>query len=175
MKSFRTIVMLRCPVGALWSTMRDRLPELARDLSDIESVTELSRRKEGSSRTFIDNEWRVRYQLPAFARSFLGTSGLGWIDRNTWNDDTNTCDWTIEPFFMRDQISCSGRTVFGPAMGGQGSRVVLEGSLDLNEGFARMRLGAVTRPLSGVVETIVTTALPKNFRGVLEAAAKLAH
>lgn len=154
--------------------MRDRLPELASNLSDIESVTELGRRKEGANRTFIDNEWRVRYQLPAFAKSLLGTASLGWIDRNSWNDDTKTCDWTIEPFFMREYISCSGRTVFGPAMGGMGSRVLLEGSLDLNEGFARIRLGTVTRPLSGVVETIVTTALPKNFRGVLEAASKLA-
>ena len=130
MKTFKTLVILRCPHLVLWATMRDYLPEFASRLPEIESVTQTDRKIGEGGQTHIVNEWRSSYHLPTSVRSIIGIAGFGWTDRNCWDERTHVCQWTIEPYAMAEHVLCQGQTKFEPAMAGQGTRVTLEGSLE---------------------------------------------
>jgi hypothetical protein len=171
LKTFRSLVVLKRPHTALWIIMRDHLADIAPHIADIEEIRQLDRNVDGDGRVHIVNQWRVRHQVPPVIRSLLKTGELGWIDRNTWDAGTRTCSWTIEPNFLTEYIVCSGHTIFASAMAGQGARVSFEGSLDLKPGLLGSSLGGIEKLTSSFMESIVTTVIPRNLRGVVEAAA----
>jgi hypothetical protein len=170
-KTFRSLVVLRRPHEALWTIMRDHLAELAPQIADIKEIRQLDRRVDADGVVHIVNVWRVRHAVPPVLRSILKADELGWIDRNAWDSATLTCSWSIEPNFLTEYIDCAGRTIFAPAMAGQGARVTFEGGFDLKPGLLGLSLGAVEKLVSGFLESIVTTVIPRNLRGVVEAAA----
>jgi hypothetical protein len=151
--------------------MRDHLVDISPRIADIDEIRQIERRMEDDGTVHIVNQWRVRHQVPPMIRSILKTGELGWIDRNAWDPRTLICAWTIEPNFLAEHIACSGQTIFAPAMAGQGARVTFEGSLDLKPGLLGGSLGGIEKLVSGFVESIVTTVIPRNLRGVVEAAA----
>jgi hypothetical protein len=173
MKTFRTVVILRQPHVDLWITMRDHLPEVASRVPDIESVTE-AKRVVAIGRTHIVNEWRARYSLPAALSSLISPDNLGWTDRNSWDNDAYICTWEISPYIFTEHIRCQGRTVFESAMAGQGARITFEGSLDVHAGF--LGIGTpVERLAIPLLESMVSTMIPRNFRITVEAAAAFAQ
>jgi hypothetical protein len=101
----------------------------------------------------------------------LKIDSVSWIDRNRWDGSTGICHWSIEPGAFGEHIACRGETGFAPAMGARGSRITFAGELDIKPGLLGA-LGPVTPMLSGFVESIVTTIIPRNLRAVAEAAAK---
>jgi hypothetical protein len=56
-------------------------------------------------------------------------------------------------------------------MAGQGTRVMFEGAFDLKPGVLGGALGGVENLLSGFLESIITTVIPRNLRSVVETAA----
>lgn len=170
MKNFRSLVVLKRPQHELWSVMRDHLVDFAGSIADIEEIRQIERTAGSDGIVHIVNEWRVRQQIPAAIRSMLKIAEVGWIDRNRWNAGTGTCSWTIEPSFLGDYIACSGETTFTEAMAGRGTRVAFAGELDLKPGLLGS-LGSMEPMVSGFVEAIVTTIIPRNLRAVVEAAA----
>ena len=171
MKSFRNIVVLKRSQQELWTIMRDHLITFSGSIADIAEVRELARTTDGDGVVHIVNEWRARQQIPAAIRAILKTDDVSWTDRNTWDAACHTCRWTIEPGFLAEHIACSGQTVFAAAMAGQGTRVTFEGELEFKPGMLGSSLGGVERLLSGFIESIVTTVIPRNLRAVVEAAA----
>jgi hypothetical protein len=171
LKTFRSLVVLKRPHAALWMIMRDHLVDIAPRIADIEEIRQLDRSVDSDGTVQIVNHWRVRHQVPPVIRSMLKTGELSWIDRNTWDASTFTCSWTIEPDFLTEYIACAGRTVFASAMAGQGARVTFEGDLDLKPGLLGGSLGGIEKLMSGFLESIVSTVIPRNLRGVVEAAA----
>ena len=169
MKAFKSVVMVKTPPSAIYECMRDRLPDLAQDISDVESVVELQRAMTDDRAVEILNEWKVRDQIPAALKSLLGTGELGWLDRGRWRD--LSCSWSIEPFFLKGQIACEGVTRFEPAMAGKGARVTLEGVFEIKPGALFNSASVFEKPVLRFTEFIVTTVLPKNLRSLVEAAA----
>jgi hypothetical protein len=170
LKTFRSLVVLKRPQQELWTIMRDHLVEFAGSIADIQAVHQIERTAGADGIVHIVNEWHMRQQIPAPIRSMLKIGELGWIDRNSWNAATNTCSWTIEPSFLGDHIACSGETTFTRAMAGRGTRVAFAGALDLKPGLLGS-LGSMATTVSGFLESIVTTIIPRNLRAVVEAAA----
>ncbi len=150
--------------------MRDHLPEVASRLPEIESVTETERIVGEDGKTHIVNEWRARYPIPAGLRSFINIGELGWTDRNSWDDGAQVCAWAIFPYLFTEYIHCEGRTVFEPAMAGQGARITLEGKLELKAGFLGIATAA-EKLAAPFLEAVVTSAIPRSLRATLEAAA----
>jgi hypothetical protein len=173
LKTFRSLVVLKRPHRELWTIMRDHLVELAPHIGDIETILQLERQVDADGVVHLVNRWHVRQQVPGVIRPMVKTDELSWIDRNTWDARSFTCSWTIEPDFLTEYISCSGETNFAPAMGGQGARVTFEGRLDLKPGLLGASRGGVEKLVSGFLESIVTTLIPRNLRAVVDAAAVL--
>lgn len=151
--------------------MRDHLVDFSDRIADIEEIREIKRSVDADGLVHIVNAWRVQQHLSSTVRSVLKTDAISWIDRNSWNSRTYTCAWTIEPDFLTEHIACSGTTSFTAAMGGQGARVIFEGELDLDQSVLRDALGSAEKLLAGSIESIVATAIPRNLRSVVEAAA----
>ena len=170
MKSFRSLIVLKRPRCELWSIMRDRLIDLADQLADISSVREVSRSADADGQVHIVNEWRARHDVPPAFRTMLQVNEIGWLDRNVWDAAAFTCSWRIEPLVLSDYIVCSGQTVFADAMAGRGTRVTISGELDLKPGLFSV-LGVGEAAGSAFIDSIATTAIPRNLRSVAEAAA----
>lgn len=168
MKSFRSLVVLKRRHDELWAIMRDHLSEIAPRVADIEEVRELARTNDDGL-VHIVNRWQVRAAVPQAIRTLLKLDELAWIDRNTWDEASSLCTWSIEPCFLTEHIACAGTTSFAPAIGGQGSRVTFEGTLELKPGF--LPLGGIEKLVTGFVESVATTIIPRNLRAVVEAAA----
>ena len=64
----------------------------------------------------------------------------------------------------------TGQTIFADAMAGRGTRVTFSGELDLRPGMLGS-LSGIESIVSGFIESIVTTIIPRNLRAVVEAAA----
>ncbi len=171
MKTFRTLVVLKRPHQELWTIMRDHLVDFAEHIADVEQIRQIDRTVAADGVVHIVNEWHVRQQLPAMIRSVLNTDELSWIDRNSWDARTYTCTWTMEPRFLTEHIACSGQMIFVPAMAGLGTRVTFEGGLDLQEGMLGVASSSAQKLLSGTIESIVATEIPRTLRAVVEAAA----
>jgi hypothetical protein len=118
MKTFRDLVVVKHPLDQIWTAVRDRLPELADHLDDIESIACLEHERVDEARHRLVNGWQSTQRIPAVLQSRLGTAEVAWIDRNEWDDRTRTCTWAIEPSVLPEHIRCAGRTIYGPAMGG---------------------------------------------------------
>jgi hypothetical protein len=173
MKAFKSIVIVNAPLESVWTTVRDRLPDLVTAMEDIEKVVVVERTETEPGRVCLTNEWYAKMRVPEILRSRLQADAIGWTDSNEWIDSNRMCTWSIAPWVLRDYIHCSGVTRYGPAIGGRGTRVTFEGDFQLGHGGLSGLAGALSAPLSPLVESIVTTLIPKNLRKVVEAAAKL--
>lgn len=173
MKVFKSIVVVNASLEPVWATVRDRLPELVAAMDDIDRVVVVERTETEQGRVCLTNEWHAKMQVPEMLRSRLQADAIGWTDRNEWTDSNRTCQWSIEPWVLRDFVRCSGITRYEPAIGGRGTRVTFEGNFQLGQGALSGLAGALAAPLSPLIEAIVTTVIPKNFRKVVEAAAKM--
>lgn len=174
MRAFRSVVVERCPPELLWLAMRDHMAEVAAGVADIERVTQQQREVADPGMVLIVNDWRARHRIPPFLRALLNGDGVGWVDRNRWDDRTRICSWEIEPFSLGGAAKCAGRTTFVPAMAGRGARVTIEGSLDLQPSLLPDRLRALGGPAASFLEAIATTVIPNNLRDVVAAAAAFA-
>lgn len=173
MKQFRTIHVVKQPVDRIFVTVRDRLPEIAAMLDDVESVRLLERRERAGGRLSLVNEWRARLPLPHVLEDIVRKDSIGWIDRAEWHDRERRCAWEIEPLFLVGHIRCGGNTRYEPAMGGRGARVTFEGQIDISMGGPTAIRGPLDQAVSSVVESIVTTMVPRNFRKTLDGACTL--
>lgn len=169
----KTIAIIKHPPELVWRTVRDRMPEIARLLDDIESVTPTSRESARDGTLHIVNVWKARPNLPAVVSSRLEAKMFAWTDQAIWSGKKLECKWRIEPHVFADRVMSKGITRYEPAMGGRGTRVTFEGVLELSvanlPGVPAVFEGAV---LAGV-ETFLGVLIPKNFRNLIEAAAKV--
>jgi hypothetical protein len=173
MKPFRCLVIIKHPLDLIWVTIRDRMPELASMLDDIESIAVIERHEDGDGTVRLVNEWRAKIKLPAALHSVIKPEHLGWTDRAVWDEAGRECRWSIEPFFLPEAMRCTGTTNYEPAIGGRGTRVTFAGNINVDTA----KLGTIPAtfgwPVAAAVELLVTTIIPRNFRKTTEALTQL--
>lgn len=170
MQTFRSLVVVRRPVDEVFTTMRDRLPELVPRVDDVDRVRVLERDDLGDGRVWLVNEWWATQRIPDFVARAVGGDEIGWIDRAEWRDDGHVTHWTIEPLVLPDAITCSGETTYEPAMGGRGTRVTVAGTFDLDAGALDGVAGALQRPVASFVESVASSLVPRSTRSLVQAA-----
>jgi len=170
MKAFRNQVGLTRPLDETWVTFRDGLPALASHLPGVASIREIEREDLGDGKVRVANEWHVNFPIPSTIRSLAGLSDIGWIEQNTWNVKSHVCTWTIQPF-MSKHVACGGQTSFESEHGGRGTRIILEGTLELKPGVLGNANSTAQQTATRFLEAIVAGMVRKNLRAVLEAVA----
>ena len=169
MKPFRTLAVVRQDRATVWSLMRDRLDELVPHISDVDSVTVSSRTEEPDGTVRLVNLWRAKADVPVLLRSVVKPEMLAWIDRAEWKPADWVCHWRIEPQVFSDRVDCVGSTRYEEAMGGRGTRIVLEGELDVAPGKLPGVTSLIGGPTARGIESFVTGLVPRNFQKLAKA------
>ncbi len=174
MKSFRSLAVVKRPAPEVFAIVRDRLVDLVPMVDDVRAIEVLERDELGNGDVRLVNLWTAAQRVPEAIARPLGADEIVWTDRNVWTSGEMTCRWTIEPGLFTEHIRCEGVTTYEPAMGGRGCRVTLEGTFDLAPTALARFSGAIRRPATSLVESMVSTIIPRGTRKVAEAAAELA-
>lgn len=174
MKSFRALAVVKRSAPEVFTIVRDRLDELVPMVDDIETIEVLAREDLDDDTVRLVNRWTASQRVPDAVARAVDADEIAWTDHNVWSSSELSCRWTIEPCILTEHIRCEGITTYAPAMGGRGCRVALEGTFDLAPAALARLSGALRRPTTSLIETMVSTIIPRGTRKVAEAAALLA-
>lgn len=166
--NFKTISIIKFPVDVAWYTMMNQLPEIARDVDDLESITEEERIKSVNGSTKIVNVWKAKPRLPAMVTKYVNKEMLTWTDTATWNERDKIVNWEIRSPYFHEEMNCEGTTAFESAMGGKGCRLTFSGSLEWKGKVLSMGLGIFDGTIAKAVEGVLTQMIPSNFRKITE-------
>lgn len=172
--NFRSISIVKLPVDSTWEMMFSRLPQIASEVDEIESVTEIERIKMANSVTKVVNVWKAKPKLPEFISRHLKPEMFEWTDTATWYESEKRIDWTITSHFLKGMEN-NGTTLFETAMGGKGCRITFAGVLNLSQGGGLPNFGFLNGAVLKTAETIMVQMIPSYFRkltDVLPRAAK---
>lgn len=157
------------PRPAAFAGMRDKTPDLARYMPNIESVTVESRDDSTPGESRLVNRWQAaRSEVPAVARKFVDPARMFWLDHAHWIDGEWRCDWRLEMGFMPDRIKCSGSTTFHETPTGTEMRI--KGTLTLN--LAGLLPGFLLKAAQPAIESFVMGTVKPNFQRTADALAE---
>lgn len=99
------------PRPLVFSTYRDRLPQLVPHLPDIKEIVVKSR-SDDQGVTKLLNEWVSGAKIPLLARAVIKPEMLRWDDHATWNENDWTVEWQVKTKVFTDNIKCAGKNQF---------------------------------------------------------------
>ncbi len=154
------------PRELVFSTYRDRLPQLVPHLPNIKKIEVLEREDaaKGAGTTRLLNVWHAEGDIPRVAQSVIKPEMLNWKDHALWNQNDWTCEWRVETKIFTESISCRGKNQFVE----QGGVTVLQirGHLDIDlrgiPGVPKFLAGSV----APVVEKFIVGLLTPNLLSV---------
>jgi hypothetical protein len=156
------------PRDQVFEAQRDKLPELAPYLHDIESITVTSREEHGAVSKLV-NIWKAKGgDIPSAMRAFVKPEMLQWTDYASWDRDAWRCDWNLVLGFLPGVIECKGSTSFAEA-GGR-TTVTVAGDLkifaDKIPGVPRFMAAKAGETVEKFVIGMVKPNLSKTNEGV---------
>ena len=166
---FNATTIVRYPIEVVWQAMRDKLPEIARNIDDIESITVDKRRKLPDGKLEVINIWKASPKLPSIILNQLKPEMMIWTDSAIWDENCRSCNWTIDPHYFSKKIVCQGSTTFEEALGGNGTRLTLRGNIYINA--SKGLSGTADGVIGKVIESVLTKILPSNFAKLAKAIA----
>ncbi|MBL3591290.1 MAG: hypothetical protein JMN24_16095 [gamma proteobacterium endosymbiont of Lamellibrachia anaximandri] len=169
MKLFKSVIMVKHPRDLVWETIRDHLSEIVPYLDDIASVTTEQRAQDPDGVLQLVNLWQADIAIPDILTSVIDTDSVSWTDHAGWHPNNHECHWQIKPHFFSDRISCSGSTHYESAIGGRGTRITFAGQFDVSAHDIPGIPAFMENSAAKVIESLVTTLIPKNFRKITDA------
>src|SRR5437764_641990 len=100
----RSTAVVPHPVAEVFQTFRDRMPEIARFIRNVDRIVVEQREQVGPGRIRLVNHWYAIGEIPAVARAFVKPNMLSWRDDASWDDSSRTANWTLQTFFFRDSV-----------------------------------------------------------------------
>jgi hypothetical protein len=98
------------PARLVFETLRDKTPELASIMPNVERVEVLERREEPPV-VHLYNKWQAtNNDVPAVVRPFVKKELLSWFDRAAWDETALLCRWQLESVIGRECFTCAGTT-----------------------------------------------------------------
>jgi hypothetical protein len=100
------------PRELVFSTYRDRLPELVPHLPNIKKITVQKRDDDGAGISKLLNLWEARGEIPKVAQAIIKPEMVAWLDHALWNQNDWTCEWRTEPRMFTENIRCEGKNQY---------------------------------------------------------------
>ena len=156
---------------AVFKAYRDDLTDLVQYLPNIEKVEVVKREETADGVIEFENHWYADAPIPKVAQAFIKPEMLKWIDYAKWDQNSWTCDWRIETFFMRDAVSCGGRNEFNEA-GADEMALTISGDLVLNAkavpGIPKLLAGTIKPQLEKFIVSLITPNFETINRGIIQ-------
>ena len=156
----RSESLISHPIDVVFGAYRDRLPEMVSYLPDVQEIVVVKREDKGE-RVRLHNEWIADRDVPTFARSFIKPEMLRWDDFAEWHETELRCRWMLRLRVFSDAFSCSGTTSF--RVDGSGTRVMLDGELNLDLNKIRGIPKLMARTMGSKVESFVVGLITPNL------------
>ena len=164
MTAFKCTMVIRHSRPLVWSTVRDRLPELVPYMSDVEKIVTESRDEREPGVVRLVNLWTAKAFIPASLASVVRPDMLRWTDYAEWCDSRGECSWRIAPSFLTERIQCGGVARYEHAMARRGTRVTFEGTLQIAPGG-----GVLASAITNTIEMFITGLIPQNAQKLYRA------
>lgn len=152
----------------VYSTMRDKLPELAPYLPDVKSIECIERQDLGCGGLKLVNHWRAEDKIPGVLKKFISADQLGWIDHAEWDDGKMSVKWRLEMMFFKEYVDVHGENFF---TGDDGNTTVrLTGNLNLHLSrhplIPKLLAKSFTKQVERFVLALIKPNLVKVNRGI---------
>ncbi len=151
------------PRELVYSTYRDRLPELVPYLPNITGITVKSREDEGQVSKLL-NIWDAQAEIPKVAQAIIKPEMASWLDHAAWNQADWSCDWRIETKVFTENVNCGGHNTY--VEDGEGTILKIRGDLDVSlkgiPGVPRLLAGKI----APVVEKFIVNLIKPNLLSV---------
>ncbi len=155
------------PAQLVFETVRDKQPELAAMMPNVERIEVLEQRREGSV-VHLYNRWQgSKRDVPAVIRPFVSHNTTAWFDSAAWDDETLSCAWEITSIVGRHLFACTGNTTIRPREGG--CSFELSGELKVNPNNVPGVPRFLGRKLQGPLERFIVNAVSPNITSVATA------
>ncbi len=152
--------VLHHPREAVYESYRDDMSIFAEYLPNVRLFEVVERSVDGRT-VRLHNRWHGGTELPASLAAKLEERFLSWDDYATWNRDTWSCEWVIEPHALREAVRCRGRTDFIDL--GERTRIELIGELaielDRVKGVPSFLAGSLARTAESFLVRTITANL----------------
>jgi hypothetical protein len=100
------------PRELVFTTHRDKLPELVPYLGQVKSIEVESRTEEGPVVRLV-NRWTASdSDVPAPIRPLLKPERLTWLDKANWDMSRWRCDWEITLSALPEAVTARGSSSF---------------------------------------------------------------
>lgn len=155
-----TRTYLPFPRSLVFTTYRDRLPELVPYMPNIQGVAIKSRQEQGEHIEQV-NEWQGGGDVPAAARSILDESMLSWTEHALWDETNFTTAWKIETHAYTEAVLCKGHNHFLEQ--NQGTLITSEGELNIDSNKIKNVPAFIAKMVSGMVEDFLGKKIEPNL------------
>ena len=159
------------PRDLVFSTYRDRLPELVPHLPNVDSIAVKSREENTggiAGQLKLVNLWKAKGDIPKVARAVVKPEMLTWHDYAEWNQDDWSCAWRIELGLFTENVRCQGVNRYEEVEGG--TLLKIRGQLDINlkgiPGVPRLLAGRIAPAVEKFIVSLVTPNLTSVADGL---------
>ncbi|MEW6439798.1 MAG: DUF2505 family protein [bacterium] len=167
---FESSQVIDFPVERVFTVVRDHLAELVPFMPNVDKIEIRSREPIDGGRIRIVNRWYGRAEVPAIAARFIPPEMVGWVDTAVWDESRYSCQWQIEPLFMRESVSCTGVNDYRREEAGRKTRLQITGDLSVRSkglpGVPRLLERKVAEQIEKFVVRLLAPNLDRLARGV---------
>jgi hypothetical protein len=152
------------PREKVFTTYRDKLPDLVPFLPNVRGITVVSRDEEGPVIKLL-NHWKGGGDIPSIVRKFLSENLLEWDDYATWRQESFTTEWrTVVPAF-KEAVRAEGTNRFDD-LGGTRTRLVIAGDLEVDARKIKGVPGLLAGTIGPAVEKFLVGSIKPNLIAV---------
>jgi hypothetical protein len=162
---------LSFPRALVFTTYRDKLPELVPHLPNVRSIEVLEREEApGGAAGVIRllNLWKAKADIPKVAQGVIKPEMLEWRDFARWDENAWTCEWRVETAMMTESVRCGGKNRFIDL--GETTRLEIRGDLDVDlktvPGVPKFLAGTIAPVVEKFIVALLTPNLVNVSKGV---------
>lgn len=157
------------PAFEVYTLVKDKLPEIAKYLPNVEKIEKLSNKTLGSGKTEIINHWYAQVELPTLVKKFLSKELLSWKDKAVW-DDTKMCvSYELESFIANNLFEAKGTNYFKACETGK-SELLVTCSVQIHAenipGVPKLMVRSVLPLIEKVIEKMLQPNLTSLGQGL---------
>lgn len=153
-------VFLPFPRPLVYATYRDKLLELAAQMTNVKRMALKSRQEQNGTVQQI-YEWHGKSDIPGMLKAFLSEDLLTWTDFATWKEAEFVTDWQIQPHAFSEAITWAGKDQYLEE--GSGTRVISKGQLTIDPKKLKGVPGFLAGQVGHVAEEILAKQAEPNF------------